>query len=87
MSDPDVFVGIDVAKATLCVHIQPEGDAGGHERTFEVANAGKGIASLVADLLKLSRAGRRLAIGAGAGESATTTLSGTEAELSRSSRS
>lgn len=63
MSDPDVFVGIDVAKATLCVHIQPEGDAGGHERTFEVANAGKGIASLVADLLKLSRAGRRLAIG------------------------
>jgi len=63
MSDPDVFVGIDVAKATLCVHIQPEGDAGGQERTFEVANAGKGIARLVADLLKLSRAGRRLAIG------------------------
>ena len=60
MPDPDILVGIDVAKATLCVHIQPDR---GRDRTLEVANTGKAIAGLVGQLLALSRAGHRLAIG------------------------
>lgn len=63
MTDPRIFVGIDVAKATLCVHIQTDGQAGGKERTFEVANSSKGIADLVAQLQKRNRSHHGLTIG------------------------
>ena len=44
MSNNNVYVGIDVSKARLDVHILPVGDA------FFVSNDAKGIADLVAQL-------------------------------------
>jgi transposase len=47
MTDALTFVGIDVAKAQLDVHVRPHGD------TFIVANEPQGIADLVARLVPL----------------------------------
>jgi transposase len=47
MTDASIFVGIDVAKAQLDVHVRP------HSATFTVANEPQGIADLVARLVPL----------------------------------
>jgi transposase len=50
MDQPPVFVGIDVSKDRLDVHVRPSGDA------FAVARNGKGLDSLVARLAALTPA-------------------------------
>ena len=44
MTDPATFVGIDVSKDTLDVHVRPQGHA------FAVPNGPQGLADLVARL-------------------------------------
>jgi transposase len=51
MSNPELFVGIDVSKATLDVHVRPSGQASQHR------NDPDGIAALIARLVPLAPAG------------------------------
>ncbi|BBK40783.1 IS110 family transposase [Allostella vacuolata] len=63
MPDPDMFVGIDVAKATLCIHIDRPADTGEDGQTLEIPNDAKNIARLVRRLCKLAAGGCTLAVG------------------------